>query len=530
MVEFGLRKIKESFPDEESFRKFVREALIKHQPREEWNPKSVTDYIMQCRSASGIPMFRTGYGGEDFEVDSKKAVMAVCLTPTTSIMVDNFIYMPISKLYEKYASRHNLSIMGFDFSKNMFIKTPILDAQKSKPSKILEIKLENSKIKCSLDHPFFRKNQNHVELVNAFNLKTGDLLPLLANQEHDKRFLIGGLFAGDGWIHHKQLEEKDGGIKSVSESLLTEISNFLEEIGIKTSVFSSKLDKAHFGKKPVYTLYIPKRFLDKLKEWSKLPYDFEFLNSWLSGFYDAEGHITIFNGEKKHFATIGLTNSNINLLLKIQEILKEKYHIKSTIIKDKRKENLWQLLIRRNLDIVKFSELIGFSHPEKRRKLKTFLEEVLPKSLKSLDARIYNILNEPKTLKEIEGIIKAHKTNIRRVLTNLTRRGEISRIDKSFYTRNIKIPIVKWMPIREIKEKSGQYTFDFTTGIGNFIANNIIVHNCWGGTDPASKLFINIPREIHTKLKLRSGDWHFLMAEYRPDLYAESKKYPVKIR
>ncbi|MFQ6067992.1 MAG: hypothetical protein ACE5KD_00455 [Candidatus Bathyarchaeia archaeon] len=82
MVEFGLRKIKESFPDEESFRKFVRESLIKHRPKEEWSPKGVTDYIMQCRSASGIPMFRTGYGGEDFEVEGKKAVMAVCWAGT----------------------------------------------------------------------------------------------------------------------------------------------------------------------------------------------------------------------------------------------------------------------------------------------------------------------------------------------------------------------------------------------------------------------------------------------------------------
>lgn len=82
MVEFGLRKLKESFPTEETFRKFLREALIKHQPREEWSRKNVVDYIMACRMAEGIPMFRTGYGGEDFTVEGKKATMAVCWAGT----------------------------------------------------------------------------------------------------------------------------------------------------------------------------------------------------------------------------------------------------------------------------------------------------------------------------------------------------------------------------------------------------------------------------------------------------------------
>jgi len=82
MTEFGLRKLKESFPSEIDFRKFLREAIIRHQPREEWNAKGVADYIMVCRQSEGIPMFRTGYGGEDFEVGGSKAVMATCWSGT----------------------------------------------------------------------------------------------------------------------------------------------------------------------------------------------------------------------------------------------------------------------------------------------------------------------------------------------------------------------------------------------------------------------------------------------------------------
>jgi predicted transcriptional regulator len=162
--------------------------------------------------------------------------------------------------------------------------------------------------------------------------------------------------------------------------------------------------------------------------------------------------------------------------------------------------------------------------------LKNFLEEVLPKSLKSLEARIYNVLDDPKTLKEIKEIVKANKTNIKRAITSLTRKGEILRIDRSFYIRSIKNPTIEWVPIKEIKEKPGQYTFDFTTNIGNFVANNIITHNCWAGTDPGSKVFVNVPEDVFNEMKMRSGDWHFLLTRYAKERYAEAVKYPVRIK
>ena len=510
----------------------VREKVEAFGRYEEWEPRRVVEWILACRRDEGIPMFKPRFAGGHFEVEGKPAVMGVCLTPTTSIMVDNFIYMPISKLYEKFISGRNLSIMGFDFLNNSFIKTQILDAQKSKPEKIFEIKLDKTKIKCTPEHPFFRNTQNNIELVNAFNLKVGDLLPLIVNYEQNKRFWVGGLFAGDGWIHYRKGKEADSCIASISLNLLKEVSEFLEEIGIKTTIFNKKLHKPHFGNNPIYNLYIPKKFLNKLKEWSKLPNSFEFLNSWLSGFFDAEGHITIYNKEDKHHAIIGLTNSNLDLLSKIQKILDERYKIKSTIVKDKRKENLWQLLIKRNLDIIKFSELIGFSHPEKKEKLKYFLEEILPKSLKSLEARIYNVLEDPKTLREINEIVKANKTNIRKAITNLTKKGEILRIDKSFYIRNIKNPTIKWLPIREIKEKDGQYTFDFTTNIGNFIANNIITHNCWAGRDGVGMaMFKNVKEEDIKLIEEGTGDWRKLIEKYgsREDV-EKAESYGIYIK
>ena len=167
------------------------------------------------------------------------------------------------------------------------------------------------------------------------------------------------------------------------------------------------------------------------------------------------------------------------------------------------------------MDAVKFSELIGFSHPEKREKLKRFLEEVLPKAQKSINAKIYKILSEPKTRKEIEEIVQAHESNIKRALAGLVREGEILRIDKSLYVRSVKNATVKWEPIKEIKEKSGRYTYDFTTITGNFIANNIIVHNCWGGKGVVEgQYFVNVPEEDLERMERELGDWRWLIRKY----------------
>jgi len=369
---------KEEIPADRAFELIILESIGRKAAKTalDWK-KNIADYIVACRQDGGLPFFRLTYAGQPLATsDGRRVVLGVCLTATTSIMVDRFVYMPISKLYEKYISGRKINIMSYDFSRGAFIRTPILAAQKTKPNKILEIKLDKTKIKCSLDHPFFRKNQNGIELVNAADLNVGDLLPVLSNGDFYREFQIGGLFAGDGFIHREQ----EGYIKSISLSLLKEIAAFLEEIGIKTTINPVPLCKGHFGKKPIYKLYIPRIFMEKIKEWSKLPSKYDYLNSWLRGFYDAEGHITIYDKGGHHHIVIGLTNSEFELLSKIQKILRDIYGIKSTIIKDKRKNNLWQLLISRNLDAVKFSELIGFSHPEKREKLKRFLEEVLPKA------------------------------------------------------------------------------------------------------------------------------------------------------
>jgi hypothetical protein len=52
---------------------------------------------------------------------------------------------------------------------------------------------------------------------------------------------------------------------------------------------------------------------------------------------------------------------------------------------------------------------------------------------------------------------------------------------------------------------------------------------CWAGTDPKSKLFVGVPKDIFNEMKMRSGDWHFILTRYAKEKYAEALKYPVKI-
>ena len=45
---------------------------------EEWEPRKVVDWIVECRRDEGIPMFKTKFAGLHFKVDTEPAVMAIC--------------------------------------------------------------------------------------------------------------------------------------------------------------------------------------------------------------------------------------------------------------------------------------------------------------------------------------------------------------------------------------------------------------------------------------------------------------------
>lgn len=76
--EFRFKELKGVFPTEEEFVRVLRGVITVHLPREKWVPDKVVEYIRGCRMSGGIPMFKTGYAGQEFREDSKPASMAVC--------------------------------------------------------------------------------------------------------------------------------------------------------------------------------------------------------------------------------------------------------------------------------------------------------------------------------------------------------------------------------------------------------------------------------------------------------------------
>ena len=52
-------------------------VITLHGVRRKWDPREATEFIYLCRAKGGLPMFRTGYAGVEFD----RRVLAVCYAP-----------------------------------------------------------------------------------------------------------------------------------------------------------------------------------------------------------------------------------------------------------------------------------------------------------------------------------------------------------------------------------------------------------------------------------------------------------------
>jgi len=124
---FEIGKLKESFPTEEEFRKFFRKVIEVKLPKIEWNPENIVKFIEGCRMSEGIPMFRTGYGGEDFEFAGKKAAMGVCWggTDTGSFLFVNIPEDEFEELKSRSGDWHILAIRYAPEKYKKLVKYPV---------------------------------------------------------------------------------------------------------------------------------------------------------------------------------------------------------------------------------------------------------------------------------------------------------------------------------------------------------------------------------------------------------------------
>jgi len=123
--------------------------------------------------------------------------------------------------------------------------------------------------------------------------------------------------------------------------------------------------------------------------------------------------------------------------------------------------------------------------------------------------------------------------------------GEIRRsfpTERSFanFFRNViiqKMPRERWTPDKVVEfiqgcREQGGIPFFYTGYSGDFIIDDkpAVRTACWGGVGPEmSKMFTHVPEDIFETMKKRSGDWHFIVIRYRPDLYDKLISMPVKL-
>jgi len=473
----------------------------------EWSPEKEIEKGLVCRRQEGIPMYVARFAKMPLRWKGTPAFMMKCLPPGTLILTSNWLQIPIEKL-----AKSPRNLLGYVFSNSSFEQNEILKVWEEKVTELLKIKLvTNHIIKASPDHPFFTLNG----IKPASKLKKGELVPIVEN----KMNYIAGLVEGDGWISKNRDRV---GISSTNLNLLKYVQGIITLFGYKSSLYLKKNKKSYkrYGTKPCYCLEIHGGFKEFLQNLFKNDF-----SSWIGGFFDAEGCVC--TNPKNPF--IQLTNSNLNLLENLKLILKE-FGIHSRIRKDSRRE-VWYLIINRARDIIKFKNTINFRHEEKKKKLEKVCYEIIANKEKALDARILLELEDgkEKTSSELRKRIKGTKENIRRNILKLLKDGAIEvkkgklneYIVKSRFPKTIDL---KWVPIKQVKIiKRKTIVFDFTTTTGNFIANNILVHNCWGGKGPEiTTYFYNVPEEEIKDINENVGDWHRRLERFGTE---EQKKY-----
>ncbi len=129
----------------------------------------------------------------------------------------------------------------------------------------------------------------------------------------------------------------------------------------------------------------PLLYLVNSRLWKLIAYLYP--KEYLQGLFDGDGGVIVGVRTKKRFefeVIVHLTNSNLQLLEFVRKLLKERFEIESTInLKQEKKEiskpvgnectkkrSCWRLCIRKQKDIIKFYENIGFRISRKQEKLR----------------------------------------------------------------------------------------------------------------------------------------------------------------
>ena len=210
---------------------------------------------------------------------------------------------------------------------------------------------------------------------------------------------LAGYHLGDGYLEdvHKTLKRVGKGGFEIDYA-----DSDIEQLNLINSIIKHKFDyELRIYKRPNVNLWIARSnckvlhwFLNK-KLWLpigrrdsiKIPgwilKNKDFLNNFLSGFFDAEGDVgrtinRVARGRRYHKIRIQLTQKDRSILYEIKNILKNSYMISSCIYK-KHKQDAYTLKIDARNAINIFKEKIDFRNPKKKEKFNRLIKQILYK-------------------------------------------------------------------------------------------------------------------------------------------------------
>jgi len=225
------------------------------------------------------------------------------------------------------------------------------------------------------------------------------------------------------------------------------------------------------------------------------------IKAWLKGYADGDGMISRRKNGKLHsmgFATavkekaklVQYLLSRINIISKIVEQKPQKTFGFINGRKVQTKKNKYNVLINDRKNVENFYNSISFRQPKRKKKLLAYINEeidysskidVIPLGGSLQSARIESGLTQfdfPFSSNSIRTIEKNRQNMTRDHLNLIAPRFVDGKSGAKIKTiSDSDIHCDKIVSIKKIDTKD-EYVYDLTVETGNFIANNILIHNC----------------------------------------------------
>jgi RecA/RadA recombinase/intein/homing endonuclease len=476
---------------------FRPERILSMAAGAELDPQEALRNILVARSYNTDQQLLIAEKAEELiEKEGVRLMVIDCVHPSTKIqMADGTLATP------QEVPVKNPLLTVEDMVNSAFHLTPSTHTQLTKvlPERALRIRTTTREITVTPNHRFFSLDRGGIIEKKAKDLRVGDHVAVIKKITIRGKTSFGkdisnffGYFLGDGTIcrrsihlsdecrsllrHHQKILKKNFGIDS-------RIKNYGREQRLE--VCSTKLIKLLTDNG--LSAKSPHR---KIPEWVFKSTDEE-VASFLSGLFDAEACVAFYKDSRY----IKFGSSSRELVEQVKYLLLRFGIESSNIRRSKNRFGVtYELTIGESESLRNFAAQIGFSHPEKARKLEAVL--------RNLSRRTTNdpIPIPPGLLKEIKEKLNLRIHDLQELglqwdkyerCAAMPQRRSIAKLIKLLSSKGIEdravsflrslvdsgvgwAKIVSITPISDISE----YYYDFAVPASeNYIANGFIVHN-----------------------------------------------------